>query len=141
MTTGGGFITERLRALIEKFPGTTQQGTLRDKWGVYAFSIQSPKNLSYYFVAKNSMKGDIISVHKSLLTDAVRYGKPIILALKEDFYRYDPTTILENIQFENVFHGAQMVNFRVSLGKNLMKDYPKPPAPQPDLFSSEEANT
>ena len=129
------FISERYRVLLTHFPGTIQTGTLRDPHGVYAFVIQSPTGRQYYFAAKNSMKGGIISIHKTLLTDAIRFSKDIIMGIKEDFYRFSPRAIKEGKAFENVFHGAQMVNFYVTLGHDVLEaDKRSKGPPEQNLF-------
>jgi len=134
-TVVDSFITERLKALNALFPGVKQLGIMRDTHGIYALVIQSPTGRQYYFAAKNSMKGGVISVHKSLLTDAMRFRKPIILGIREDFYRFNPYIIKRKAAFENVYHGAQMVNFPITLGVDLLKaEKQANRAPEPTLF-------
>lgn len=123
------FLSERLLALMNHFPGTTELSVLKDPHGTYGMVIQSPTGRQYLFAAKDSMKGGTISVHRSLLQEALKLRVPIVLGIRQDFYRFSPTEIHQDPKsWENLFHGARMINFSIRLGHNVLKA-PRPDAP------------
>jgi len=129
------YLYEQLTRLIELFPGTHQQGMMRDGEGVYAISITGPSGKISYFVAKDSMKGNIVSVHRELLERARMYGNKIIMSVKGTLYIFSPQEIeVHPTTFKNNWKGITMVNFSIEAGKRLLPEEKQTPAPE--LFDS-----
>lgn len=109
---------------------------IRQAFQVYSRLVCQPKHykilrdeigrLGYEFgsiilVAKRSLNGDVVSVHKTIWERCLKEDKKLLIYMAESgyFYRFEPKKIKETI--ENERGGQTMVNFSIREGKNLMK--------------------
>jgi len=89
---------------------------LRDRVGRVGFVIGQ-----IILVAKRSMNGDVVSVHKIIWDRCLKENKKILIYMADSgyFYRFDPKKIKDFA--ENERGGQKMINFSIREGKNLMK--------------------
>lgn len=109
---------------------------IRQAFHVYSRLVCRPKNykilsdeigrMGYEFgnlilVAKRSLNGDAVSVHKTIWERCLKEGKTLLLYMANSgyFYRFEPKKIKDTV--ENERGGQTMVNFSIREGKNLMK--------------------
>lgn len=129
--SGPSYIHSEFERFRQRYPAVKQLAIMRDGWGIYALTITNTRGSIAYFCAKNSTKGNIISVHKKLFDMAYQHKHPIIMSIGGTVYKYNAIDIAKHSE-ENEWHNTRMVNFNISLGERLGD---KPNNQNPELFN------
>lgn len=116
------YLTDRFAELVRQHPGTKQIGVMRDDIGVFALSIRTANNATALFCAKRNMAGHLVSCHKTIYETARQAKWPIVMAVGDAFYWFNPYKI--QLGKTNVRDGVPMVHFGIEQGTKI-------PAPQP----------
>lgn len=99
---------------------------------LYAFRIRNRrKSTEAVFCYKNSMKGNLVSIHRDALEHAKAKEIPVIMDVKGRYYMYTVADIERNCK-ENTWHGQRMVNFPITAGISLQEQRTKKAEPQHD---------
>jgi len=112
----GSAIREAFQVFCRLFYQPRRYEILRDEVGKIGYEF---RNL--ILVAKRSLNGDVVSVHRTIWDKAIGERKVLVLYMAEGghFYRFEPGKIKDFV--ENERGGQKMVNFSIWEGKNLMK--------------------
>lgn len=87
----------------------------KDSHGVYA------KRYGHFLLcAKKEIYGNVVSVHEDLVLEGIKLKRPIVMYIRSagKFYSFNPYEIMKDCE-RNEKGLATMLNFKISLGKNL----------------------
>lgn len=103
----------------------TLEGPIKDNIGIWSYLLRDKKGRKYFLVAKRYIaiinNKPIVSINEKIVNLCKDWGYYVLMYIEQGdyIYSFDPNKIISN-HFKNRFNYQTMMNFSISLGKNMI---------------------